>query len=959
MKVLLLIVLFLPFVFSCDDYEYTCHNASKYFTPCRFSCPGNNCNYTCPLGFFRCGPPQGIPSVFSSITSALISETFYQIHTYRCIPISKVGDGNRDCPGGEDEEPYIVQIHNKTICGGGFRCNVGSLCLEENFFCDGKSDCPGGEDERNCGEKYKNLLKNITVENYLTHEVHCTENEFNCGEFCIPKTWKSDGQVDCQNKKDEENTVGESFKCSAGFFRCPMEPKCIENGKICDEYSDCLGAHDEINCKFKCSEGKFRCNNGQCIDRNLRCDGTIDCKDGTDEYNCLDRNYRNENIFVCRKSDIHIFSGFLCDGNPDCPDNSDEKNCTLSPNCGRNHFECKRSKICIPSIWKCDGEKDCPDGSDEAYCNSTSVSKCPRNLKLCQDGSCKKICPSNCDPDYYTCPDGECIKFSELCFTAYCKNSSICDSNHTIYGCDITRDENCQVEVFSSGVTVHRCEGGFSNFWNRGCESENEILSVNYYRRSPIDDLSMYYDMWAPGYVCFPGFRRVYNIVLNEVGLSRIRADTGYKAELLLTTPDQFLKFNFYEKKLEKIENLSEDTVASTTYYLKNETLIWSSLKTKKIMKCYFPFLKRGENPENFTKCQNTSVLVSNVVSYYMALDWVHGLLYFVNEGGHSITVVNFLKENPISKTVIQGSFQHFRGLQVDPSLGLLFFIASGKIYRAGLGGSNLTALTEDFHRPTSMFLDIYGKRVYFSDTKRGRIFSINYLGRELKKHFTSRAEINPIYSIAIFEGDCYFNDQKGLYFFSPQKDKYPQKIAESFGYPIGLQVIHETAQPEFINKCRKNNCEDFCFPINSLATNLPGNKSFTCGCRNGFEIQNGTSCVFVEKEKRELHIETTTWFAGIPVRAPLRIHKYPKYNVEGIFLAVSITVLLLILFIGIIFIIKKKSSKKITSESPVSFNDLRMRDQTENKDFNPASKILLTSFGNPCFNDTVKSETS
>lgn len=72
------------------------------------------------------------------------------------------------------------------------------------------------------------------------------------------------------------------------------------------------------------SRSQFACNNGQCIDKYLVCDGAANCDDASDEtYNLC-------NSIACQGYSFRCAYGACvdgdakCDGNDDCIDKSDE-----------------------------------------------------------------------------------------------------------------------------------------------------------------------------------------------------------------------------------------------------------------------------------------------------------------------------------------------------------------------------------------------------------------------------------------------------------------------------------------------------------------------------------------------------------------------------------------------------------------------------------------------------------
>jgi len=172
----------------------------------------------------------------------------------------------------------------------GFECDNGD-CIDEGRVCDKRPDCPDGSDE--------------TVE-------CCAFPCFtaNGAEVCVPDTGRNSTEANEGNCRD--CTIGgyPGFRCDDG--------QCIYKRKVCDKRPQCKDGSDETHCDFhqclsedrtevnvprdllevktprdledkcrKCDYNSygdgFRCDSGQCILYQWKCDGTSECLDGSDE----------------------------------------------------------------------------------------------------------------------------------------------------------------------------------------------------------------------------------------------------------------------------------------------------------------------------------------------------------------------------------------------------------------------------------------------------------------------------------------------------------------------------------------------------------------------------------------------------------------------------------------------------------------------------------------------------
>uniref|UniRef100_A0A146LA52 Very low-density lipoprotein receptor n=2 Tax=Lygus hesperus TaxID=30085 RepID=A0A146LA52_LYGHE len=723
-----------------------------------------------------------------------------------------------------------------------FKCANGKQ-VQKAWLCDGEDDCGDNSDEK---------LPECEA------PVSCGPGEFTCKDngLCIPRSQVCDREPDCGDRSDEDPGMCHSrdTECQPGQFKC-TDKECIPAHWVCDGTSDCRNGLDESSCNRTCTSSEFKCGDGNCIDNSWKCDGDYDCTDGSDEEGCSKKNRCSQNDFTCQDGSC-VPLRFLCDGDFDCADRSDEANCTQADlshglkTCRENQFECPDKLTCIHVSWVCDQQSDCPDGADEspAYCSnvcSSGMFQCTNKQCLpgsaqcdgvidCNDGSDEENCQGQkfCSAHEIDCGSGLCLTMDKACNGVQeCANGADESPKCGVNECS-HKNGGCDHSCVDDPIGFHcKCHEGFKLLGNSTCVDINEC-NEHYGSCSQICTNSI----GSFSCSCHQGY------VVDQNDHTRCTADVK-TAQLIFTKREDVRKVSISDPNDQQMSIIVNDTKTSMAldFYYENQEIYWS--ETDQVESMIYKSDIDGLMPKR-------PVIASGMKTVEgLAVDWVHGNIYWTDTGKKTIEVSDLGGNN--RKTLISTGLEEPRALVVDPEEGCMFWTDWGKnakIEKAGLDGSNRqTIVSHTIKWPNGLTLDYDQKRIYWVDAKLYAIYSATYDGSDRRLVVKSADFLHHPYSVTLFQDQVYWSDWETQMIY--KADKFDGRNLEPLSgekrtlqNPMVLQVYHPYRQVRTENQCKIAECSHLCLPKPKVKGR--GNSSVVCACPDGMvKMEDGKGC--------------------------------------------------------------------------------------------------------------------
>ncbi|KAM4880208.1 low-density lipoprotein receptor-like [Sylvia borin] len=558
-----------------------------------------------------------------------------------------------------------------------------------------------------------------------------------------------------------------------------------------------------------CPADQLRCGDGSCLSRHFACDGERDCPDGGDELGCAPPPSAPPCAppsFPCRDGSC-VPRLWRCDGDADCRDGDDEDPAicgTPGPPraCPPLQFPCGSGE-CVHRRWRCDGTADCRDSSDEEGCGPPPP-PCPPGQLRCRDGRCipgARACDGTADcrdgDDEEECPDAQpCLPPHRFrCRSGECiAIAQVCDGRRHCRDWSDEPLKECGVNECLLGA------GGCSH----GCR-----------------DLRVGFECLCP-----PGFS--------------LEADNrtchGPPGTLLVGTRHQVLALGGSGPR--PLRGALKH-VAALELGIEGGSLFWGDPSEGLI---YRGALAGGP-------AVALGVVPGRGSPGGLALDWIHGLLYWTEPGAGRVAVGD--SAGTRHRTLHRDPQTRPGAVVVDPLNGFLYWSDWGSrphIARGAQDGAPPEPLvTQDVERPQGLALDPSSQRLYWADGHLHTVSSVALDGSGRRTHLRDPRHLAQPLGLAVFQDWAFWTDPPrgslvaaGLRGDAPR----PQVVAQELFSPEAVVVLHPGRQPAGPNRCEGPGalCSFLCLPSPARG---PGSAHFTCTCPDGEHLDSdGHTCV-------------------------------------------------------------------------------------------------------------------
>lgn len=429
-----------------------------------------------------------------------------------------------------------------------------------------------------------------------------------------------------------------------------------------------------------------------------------------------------------------------------------------------------------------------------------------------------------CSPGEWECPGvtGECVPIEKLCDDRIdCPNGA--DEGP---GCDNTDCENNKAGCSNGCVQTSigplcTCPPGeiLNATDTRVCQDLDECAVPKLCSQGCTNTKGSYYCSCADGYI----LDNKHNCKVEN------RSD----AYLIISNRRSLLTADLAQRSLERIPVTVKNVVA-TTSDMKSNTIYWSDMETKQIMR--------------LTKGQDAEVFISSGLSLVegLAFDWVTKNLYWLDSKLNTIEVTS--QDTKHRMILINQNITQPRGLSLDPAEDArwLFWTDWGeypRIERAGMDGSQRsTIISTKIYWPNGLALDVPNKRVYFADSKLDFIDFCNYDGSGRQQVIANNHYLLHPHSLAVFEDQIYWTDRQLNRVMQARKflGSNESVVSHLVSQPLSVHIHHPVLQPHLENPCAKAKCEQLCL----LAPQSSSPVRFSCKCRPGFRMGDDGSCI-------------------------------------------------------------------------------------------------------------------